>query len=163
MTTPEIIGIIVAAATRAGVDPDLACAIAKVESSYNPWAIRFEPKWSYPYDVAACALKTGVTAETEGTLQACSWGLMQIMGAVAREMGFDETMPALCDPDRAVLYGCLHLKRFLTRYAGDEPSAIAAYNAGSARKGPDGRFVNQDYVDRVTRELATIRRFNPQK
>ena len=71
----------------------------------------------------------------------------QIMGGVARELGFAGYLPELCDPAVGLEYSCRHLKRYYTKY-GNWPDTIASYNAGSPRKIGE-IFVNQSYVDKV--------------
>ena len=47
---------------------------------------------------------------TEEIARSISWGLMQVMGQVAREHGFDgRFLSALCDPDAGVSMGCVVL------------------------------------------------------
>ena len=73
--------IISAAAQSSGLPRELVHAVCMVESSMNQWAIRFEPsyKWFYGQQDSLSA--------TERAGQQMSWGLMQVMGAVARECG----------------------------------------------------------------------------
>ena len=64
------------------------------ESSLNQYAMRYEPKyrWLYPPNDKP---KQGTT---EWYAQKVSWGILQIMGAVARERGFDSMyLSELCD------------------------------------------------------------------
>ena len=88
---------------------------------------------------------------TEWWGQRMSWGPMQVMGAVARELGFRRPFGALCDAYIGLQWGCQHLlslkTRFLSGYGWE--GVVAAYNAGSPRRGDDGKWVNQDYVDTV--------------
>jgi soluble lytic murein transglycosylase-like protein len=116
-------------------------AIVYVESSFNPWAYRYEPHYQY---LVGTNLRV-----TEQVGQQTSWGLMQVMGAVAREYGFTGWFPELCQPEVGLEYGCKHFKRYADRY-GNWIEAIAAYNAGSPRKAGD-QYVNQSYVDKVLR------------
>jgi soluble lytic murein transglycosylase-like protein len=84
---------------------------------------------------------------TERHTQMCSWGLMQVMGGTARELGLTGYLSQLCDPETGVQYGCRYLRRLFERYQIWD-DAIAAYNAGSPRRvGPT--YVNQGYVDKV--------------
>ena len=87
---------------------------------------------------------------TERVGQMCSWGLMQVMGAVAREYGFKGYFPQLCDPVVGLRYGCLHVTKFRAKY-GQWSDVIAAYNAGSPRREPTNpwSYVNQFYVNKV--------------
>lgn len=128
-------------------------AIITVESSGDPWAARYEPAFFTRY-VAARGHRVwpGCSRDTEERLRATSFGLMQVMGQTAREHGFEGPfLTALCDPALGVEYGCRVLRAKLNRYVGDMDSALAAYNAGSARRNTDGAFRNQGYVDKVKR------------
>lgn len=149
-------------------------AIVQVESAHELYAWRVEPAYRYLVDVktrkpfriltrderASERAPTDFpyfphisSRDTEWWGQQCSWGPMQVMGAVAREYGFTGYLPALCG-EQGVMYGCMHLKRLWDRW-GDEfgkSGAIAAYNAGSPRK-YDGVYQNQGYVDKVRKAM----------
>lgn len=140
--------IIIKKANKYRLPPQLVRAIIKVESSNNNYAIRYEKnyRWLYKPEKFAGALQT---LDTEKYMQKCSLGLMQVMGAVAREHGCDDTfLSKLFDPEINLEYGCKYLS-ILKRRFGDMTDCIAAYNAGSPRKLDDGSYVNQKYVDRV--------------
>lgn len=77
---------------------------------------------------------------------------MQIMGIVARELGYDGSLSFLLLPEIGLMYGCLNLVKISQKYQ-DQEEIIATYNAGSPRRTPDGRFVNQLYVDKVLKEM----------
>ena len=129
------------------VDPDLVRAFIMVESSGDTWAIRTEPGFYKRY-VLPLVNSRRIRSLTEARARSISWGLMQVMGQVAREHGFaGKYLSELCDPEVGIRYGVMHFRKFLDRY-GALTSAIAAYNAGSARY-RNGKFVNQDYVDKV--------------
>jgi hypothetical protein len=140
-----------------------------VPESQRWFATRFEPHYKYLWDCENDrpypAGKIGpwphqvptnfstlpgliLSAGTEFIQQKTSWGPMQVMGAVARELGFTGLFPELCGP-LGVYYGCLHLKRLANRFLpvhGWEGVA-AAFNAGTPRRTSDGRWENQRYVD----------------
>lgn len=144
--------LITAAAKKHDLWPDLVRAIIEVESGGDPLAMRFEPEWRWHLDVTI----PGVSKATERNQQATSWGLMQVMGTVAREHGFlGQFMSALCDPAMGLDYGCRHLSKMMRRYEGSVWHAVAAYNAGTAKLDVSGRFVNQAYVDKVRVALET--------
>ncbi len=128
---------------------EVACvkAFCMKESSFNEWAYKYEPGYRYLFGD-----KLTMT-DTERIGQMSSWGLMQVMGGVAREYGFKGHFPALCDPHVALSFGMRHLKNFFNRYE-NWPDAIAAYNAGGPRKGDDKKYVNQAYVDYVQKYWA---------
>jgi len=141
-------------AAEGGVPPALAAAIVLVESDGVTWAMRFEPEFHDRYIVGNPDYQEADATERIGA--ATSWGLMQIMGATARERGFaGRYFAELCDPEKGLFFGIAHLARCLARY-GETAPAVAAYNAGSARRRGD-RFVNQEYVDRVTAALEITR------
>lgn len=141
------------------VDPDLAQAIATIESNCDFLAVRFEPKWVTFLNVSQYSWESRISPMTEQVLQAMSWGPLQIMGTVCREMGFKGKLVELASqPNLSIHYGCLKIKSCLERYNGSLPHAISAYNAGSAiRTIPDKGFSNQDYVNRVTAELNRLK------
>lgn len=112
------------------------------ESAFNPYAIRYEKDFRWLPD----DLKEGTT---EWMARKTSWGLLQIMGQVARERGFDARYLAeLCDPALNFKYAVKHLEWGRRRGEGTWDQALAAYNGGL---GGNARapFRNQHYVDLV--------------
>lgn len=110
-----------------GITTELICAIIEQESGWNPWAYRYEPMF---YDRYIIPLQV---SEQTGRFRATSWGLMQLMGQVAREFGFiGEYFTQLCDPDTGVDYGCKKLKKCLDDAGGDETKALLRWNGGGA-------------------------------
>ncbi len=139
-----------------GVDAVLVAALCRAESGCYPGAVRYEA--DYLYTIAPVSLEAGVrpvecSLETEAILQRCSLGLMQVMGATARELGFKGWLTGLLEPETGVRWGVKYLqhqhRRYFSLYGLD--AVIAAYNAGSMRTRKSGEFVNQAYVDRVRR------------
>ena len=171
------------AATKHGLDPALVCALCEVESSWIPWAVRHEPGyrwlWGLTYDdypieprwLAKEVQLRGYTAGTERIFQRTSWGLMQIMGAVARERGFRGWLTELCDPTVNLQWGCRHLRWMLDHpdsYGIPRPgkhgiilvgqevvngALAAAWNAGSVRYDEGGKLINVDYVRRAVKAM----------
>ena len=144
MDNAELTTLIKAAASRRSLPWELVYAICQVESSLNPSAVRHEPR--YRWLVGDNETMSPIERQDQMT----SWGLMQVMGAVARELGHTGPLSDLLDPPTGLFYGCLHLRRFRAKYD-IWPDVIAAYNAGSPRRvaGPIGPYVNQSYVDKV--------------
>ena len=136
------------------IDSSLILAIIKKESEGKPWATRFEPgfyRWlsRRVTDVVVGGAEFFVTKETELICRATSYGLMQILGQVARERGFDEPyLTALCNPYLGVQYGCKQLG-FLGKRHNNLLDVVASYNAGSPRRAANGEYVNQEYVNDV--------------
>lgn len=148
-------------AEKYGLDPNLVLAIISHETNGKTFKTRYEPKWTYLYQPEVFAHGLFITAATEIIHQSMSWGLMQIMGSVARCYGFEDDLPRLTDPNLGIEYGCQHLKKKLDIHNGNEMDAIASYNAGTAVKLPSGQYSNQDYVDSVVKILTELRQLKP--
>lgn len=159
-------------ARHEGLPVELVSAMVLEESSGDTEAWNPEPHYRWVWDVrrerpfrvtSAEALDKAPPEnfpcycgdrDAEWWGQQASWGLLQLMGAVAREMGFDRTQhfPALCrNPELNLAFGCAYLRRLHARWHREHgwPGVVAAYNAGSPRLNDGGRFVNQRYVDKV--------------
>jgi len=133
--------------------PSLILGICRVESDLDSDAVRYESeyRWFIPREELEKNQVPGSCSNaTESVLQKCSYGLMQIMGATARELKFSGWLTRLCDPVDGLRWGIKYLarqhRRFYQRHGID--GVIAAYNAGSPRY-KDGRLINQSYVERV--------------
>jgi len=123
--------------------------IIETESDFNPYAARYEPHYRWLVSPERYYRYYSSNPETEIILQKTSIGLMQVMGANYRKMGYTKPLTALFeDVDSQLKYG---IKFFLNLYEKYDsiPAAVAAYNAGSPRKTQTGRYVNQRYVDAV--------------
>lgn len=134
--------------SRFGQNPKLAGAIVTVESAWNPWAIRYEPLFTWLTSVEKWATVQRWSAATERMAQKTSWGLMQVMGGTARSIGYRDHLTKMLLPEVGLEWGLRYLATKTTRYPKAE-DVVAAYNAGSARKDDRGRYENQAYVDKV--------------
>lgn len=165
-------------AARHGLSPLVVAAVVQVESEGNPYAWNPEPHYRWFWDVRRNApFRTLSQAEIENETpprdfpalvgdrdqewwaQQASWGLMQVMGAVARELGYTRKyLTQLTDPEDSLEYGCRKLVQLKGKHiqAHGWHGVFAAYNAGSPRKDAAGRYVNQDYVDKVMRQLGGV-------
>jgi soluble lytic murein transglycosylase-like protein len=104
------------------------------------------------------ALLRGVI-EKESAFRPCAvssqgaMGLMQLMPATANQLGVGNPF----DPADNVEAGAAFLKQLLTRYGGDLPLALGAYNAGPGKVDAAGGVPKipetQDYVKQV---LSTL-------
>ena len=127
---PEIIDLARRIAAAHTLDPQLVCAVIEQESAWNPWAVRYEPGFLSRY--VAPLYTAGKLSATEAYTRAMSWGLMQVMGQVAREFGFKEaSLSELCDPATGIEFGCRILAAKLTRAKGGVPAALLAWNGGA--------------------------------
>lgn len=126
-------------------------AIVLQESSGNPWSIRYEPGFFKRYIVKDLE----ELGATEAFARSTSWGLMQVMGQVAREHGFKgKFLSELCSPEAGLEYGVIHFAHFLKLY-GNAFDAVSAYNQGNNRS-LGGQYLNQSYVDSVTAKYKAI-------
>src|SRR5215472_2378826 len=135
------------AAGKYGLDEALVCAICEQESGWNPWAIRYEPAFMSEY--VAPMYTAGKISATEAYARSFSWGLMQVMGEVAREHGFEQAfMPALCDPATGMDMGCKVFAAKLAVANGDTAKALQLWNGGG----------NPAYAAQV---LARVPKYSP--
>ena len=168
----ELHDLIVQTADRFKVPRGLALAVCEQESSFDPWAWNPEPKYRCLWDLlmqkpfrkltpAEIASEfppkdfrapRGVPTDAEWWGQQASWGLMQVMGAVARERGFmGKFLSQLCDPGVGLPYGCIHLAAYLQRYKEPFP-ALEAYNGGPGAVGKNAKYARE--------VLARLEHFN---
>lgn len=139
------------AAATFSLDPNIIAAIVMTESGGKTWCARFEKHTDkYTRHIASHARILGQTLDTELMQQKTSWGLMQIMGFKARELGFEGYLPMLCLPHIGLEWGCRALESFLKREGGDYFRAVASYNAGSVVM-VDGQVKNLEYVLKVAK------------
>jgi soluble lytic murein transglycosylase-like protein len=111
------------------LDPALVCAIIEQESGWNPWAIRYEPEFMAKY-IAPLYTNNKISA-TEAFARSFSWGLMQVMGQVARENGYSgQFLSGLCDPNQGVTLGCKVFAGKLAKNKGDVTLGLQAWNGG---------------------------------
>jgi soluble lytic murein transglycosylase-like protein len=114
-------------ATKYGLERELVCAVIEQESAWNPFAIRFEPAFEARY--IKPALPAAPT--TLELTKAMSFGLCQVMGEVAVELGWrGNFLTELCDPDTGVDYGCRKLQRCMLANGQDVRESLLAYNGG---------------------------------
>jgi hypothetical protein len=138
--TSEVLGLVDVASKKHSLDFWTLVAHVEKESSGNPLAYRLEPvyRWFYP--------RGTVPSGQELLFQKTSWGLLQIMGATARELGYATApkiwpdSPLLDAPATALHLGCRYFVRQLRRY-GNIRDALSAYNAGHATPNNFGAYV----------------------
>jgi soluble lytic murein transglycosylase-like protein len=129
-------------AAKYGLNAAIVAAVCEQESSWNPFAVRFEPAFYERYVVPLMIAET-ITA-TEAECRAMSFGLMQVMGQVARERGFSgRFLTELCDPDVGVDIGCRKLQKCFSVH-GDADTSLLAYNGGG----------NVEYASQVLARVA---------
>jgi soluble lytic murein transglycosylase-like protein len=129
-TPPEnLLALARETAAAHALDAALVCAVIEQESAWNPWALRYEPAFYARYVAPLCA--GNALTPTEAQARAFSWGLMQVMGQVARENGFaGRYLAELCDPAAGIAVGCAVLAKRLATAKGDLIRGLLAWNGG---------------------------------
>jgi soluble lytic murein transglycosylase-like protein len=117
------------AAEKYGIDEALIHSVIQVESAFNPVAV-----------------------SPAGAL-----GLMQLMPALATELGVDEPF----DPRQNIMAGTRYLRKLLDLHRGNIKLALASYNAGPGAVARYGRIPpfgeTRRYVMKVTKLLRQDR------
>jgi len=159
-------------ATEYGLPLRLLQAIAMTESGGDDWAWNPEPKYRYLWDVKRARPFRRLTAaevasefpakdfpsmagtdpDQEWWAQQASWGRFQLMGAVARELGYRQPfLTSLCKPEISIPLACKHIRHLAARFLPTHGWAgvCAAYNGGpGALLGP-GQFRNPQYPAKI--------------
>ena len=119
-------GLIKDAATKYSLSAALIRAVINAESAFNPLAVS----------------------------SAGAMGLMQLMPALAAELGVDDPF----DPRQNIFAGSRYLKQLLDAYDGDIALALASYNAGPGAveryNGVPPYPETQQYVKTITNALG---------
>jgi soluble lytic murein transglycosylase-like protein len=131
--------------------PELVCAIVEQESAWNQWALRYEPAFYDKYIATSLTVRPrdshvpalgAITSPeipddpTEARARAFSWGLMQVMGQVAREHGFTGGLASLCDPAVGLDIGCRVFSAKLAAAEGNVARALLLWNGAGNREYP---------------------------
>lgn len=154
---PSLEDIIVNHCFRFSFDPKWVKAIIQQESQGNTYALRYEPQYAYLYQVKIFAQHALISLATEETSQKMSWGLGQVMGAVAREQGHAGFMGELFQPELNVKHICIRLKN-LKHWSLEKDDLFSMYNGGpgTLNHKVNGKYPNQAYVDSVNGYLQTF-------
>jgi len=177
MSVAEFRPLIDKAATRNGLDPLVIVAQVQVESDGNPMAWNPEPRYQWLWDLRLRRPfrrldPSEIERETpppdfrcyagdpdqEWWAQQASWGLLQVMGAVARELGCsDDYLTVLIyKPEEGLDFGCRALAAQLRATNGDLRSALARYNGGPKGNAPGGPLRNESYVVKVETQMKAL-------
>ena len=148
----EFVALAHRAAEAHALWPELVCAIVEQESAWNPWALRYEPAFYDKYIATSLTARpldrqtSGLIAltspeipddPTESRARAFSWGLMQVMGQVAREHGFTSaSLASLCDPAVGIEIGCRVFAAKLAAAEGNVTRALLLWNGAGNRDYP---------------------------
>lgn len=134
MDKPAIIALARQKAEKYGLDGDLVCAIVEQESNppWDTWSTRYEPAFYAKYVQPMPHL-----GATEANARATSWGLLQVMGQVAREYGFGGPhLSELCDPEIGLEMGCKYFSALMGKAGNNVNDALLRWNGGGNPKYP---------------------------
>lgn len=136
------------AAVKHSLDPNVVEAIVMTESSGYADAFRFEPGFWKRY-----LAKNPTYAGENPRRVSSSYGLMQIMLPVARELGFSGEPELLFLPAVNLDWGCKKFAQLLQWANDDLAKALEAYNGG---KGSVGSEATTRYASKVLRRLWEV-------
>jgi hypothetical protein len=115
----KLLQMIVQVAEARGLQTALVYAVCRQESALNPLAVRFEPDYRWLWKPKEVKPRT-CSLNTERALQKMSFGLMQVMGAVFREYGYQGWLTEIiARPDLQLDFGCKHLAKKIRKYGPD--------------------------------------------
>jgi soluble lytic murein transglycosylase-like protein len=139
------------------LDPNWVKAIIQQESRFNLYSIRYEPTYPYLFRPEFYSKILNITLDTEMMCQKMSWGLGQIMGGLARNLGFSKDLPALIDSETNIIYICEYLNQ-LKSHAKMPEQFFAGYNGGvgAILSENNGVFSNQKYVNSCMSHLKDL-------
>ena len=129
-------------AAKYGLSPALVAAVIDHETggTWDSYTTRNEDAFfgRYVFDEQSQQYKIVIPPDsirsrsTEARTRAMSFGLMQVIGETAREMGLaSRYITSLCDPDIGVDLGCKVLKSKIDAAGGDISGGLSRYNGGS--------------------------------
>lgn len=119
------------AAANAGLEYALVAAVVEQESSWVTWSIRYEAAY-YDRYIKPLVDSGRLKNPTEATARAFSWGLMQVMGDTARNIGYTGHIAMMCEPPTGLMIGCAVLNAKIKAAQMDVHLGLQMYNGGSA-------------------------------
>lgn len=169
MLKDEVLKLAEAEGHAQGVDPYLILAVCEQESSYRHDVTRMEPGFEKRYtDPLSLATTTEI-------LLACSYGLMQTMGLILKELGFFEfyrkfhnasvdplhplvdPLSEICvvkglnaymvRPQWQVQYGTMKLASCIKAKGGDVTAALLKWNGGGNKAYPGEVLARYDKLN----------------
>lgn len=126
MVDQSLVALAQSTAVQFGLNPLLVCALVEQESSWIPRACRSESAFYLAYIVP---LK--LPDPVEASNRAISYGLLQILGETARELGFTGAFPDLLDPAQGLFWGCKKFAKCAALHPDSVINQLLCYNGGA--------------------------------
>lgn len=143
MTKTPIKDAVVKASRGYNFQPEVIFSLIYVESGGNPYAVRFEPAFLAKYltpkkgETLAIEHSPLCSEETERHMRSTSFGLTQVLGQTAREIGYPEPfLTSLFDIEANVEMGARILRYKVEKKDGDLKKGLLAYNGGADKDYP---------------------------
>ncbi len=147
--------LIIQNAEKYNIPPAIVYGVCMQESSMSPYAARYEKHYRWLYKPKQVKPKT-CSLETERIFQKTSFGMMQMMGGVYRELGYEGWLTEIIGkPELQMDYGCKFLGKKIKKFGLER--GILAYNSGSPRMNESGDYINAYYLTNV---IAHAKGFN---
>lgn len=125
--------------------------------AYDSFIEEAATRYSLPEGLLRSVIQEESGFDTTAESRAGALGLMQLMPALATELGVEQPF----DPRENIMAGAQYLRALLDRHRGNVPLALASYNAGPgavARYGKIPPFPEtRRYVKKVTALAAKDR------
>lgn len=151
----EIINLIKKYAEKYSLKPEIVYGVVRQESGGDQFAVRFERDYRWIEDPEKHK-PIICTVDTEIALQKMSFGLMQMMGGVFRELGLKGWLSkSLMNPEIQLDYGCKFLAKKIKRYG--VKGGICSYNSGSPIFDRGGEYRNIYYYDQIMKYSKQFR------
>ncbi len=143
----ETLELIKKYASEYDLDNKIVYGVVMQESRGDQFAVRYEKHYKWIEDPKKHKPNICST-DTEIELQKMSFGLMQMMGGVFRQLGFEGWLTkVMIDPYIQLDYGCRFLARKIKRYG--LKGGVCSYNSGSPIMDSHNEYRNIGYYDKV--------------
>jgi len=147
-----LLPVVATVAGRHDLPVDLVAAMVRQESTFNRFTNRFEKDFykTYIEGKSLDFLPRGSLEITESLGRATSWGLLQVMGATARQYGFRGWFPELCEAAVGLEFGCRYLADLRRQYGSEGwPVVVRAYNAGPGGRHNEANHYPHDVLEKI--------------
>jgi len=134
---------------RLYIDENQKGSVHRSLSRYDSYILEASQRYGVPFSLIKAIIQAESDFDPYAVSDAGARGLMQIMPGTARDVGVTDAF----DPRDNILGGVRYFTWLLSRFDGNVPLALAAYNAGPTKVASLGRMPRiketRRFVDRV--------------